>query len=396
MPPHLFDSFWMGGFEAACHINAAGVRLDMIGATQHDREVESDYQLLRSIGIRTVRDAVRWPLIEGEHGFDFKSLAPMLAAAERHDMQVIWTLCHYGWPDDVDVFSAAFPERFVRFCTAVAGYVKAHSSRLPFYIPINEISFLSWAAGEVGWFSPFGHGRGVELKRRLIEAAIAGCDAIWAVDRRARIVHVDPVIHVTAPPTRPDLTAAAAAQRESQFEAWDMLTGIRDRELGGHPRYLDVMGLNFYHTNQWELPDARLRWDESPRDGRWVPFHRLIAEVYDRYRTPLIIGETSHFGVGRAPWLREIIAEVWAACSAGVLLEGVCIFPIIDRMDWTDESHWHNSGLWDLIRRPHGRLERVLNREYAEELQRSQALLPRCDRPGPQAKRSCGRQEQRR
>jgi hypothetical protein len=378
MTPHLFQSFWIGGFEAACHINEAGTRLDMIAATQHDRQVDTDYALMKSMGMSTVRDAVRWPLIELNGSFDFSSLGGMLAAAEAHDMQVMWTLCHYGWPKHVDVFSPDFPSRFAQFAAAVAHNVKHHSSRLPFFTPINEISFLSWAAGEVGWFWPFARGRGAELKRNLVRAVVAACDAIWAEDRRARIVHVDPVIHVVAPSTRPDLTHAAAQQRSSQFEAWDMIAGVRDPDLGGHPRYLDVMGVNFYHSNQWEYPDQRLRWEDSPRDPRWIPFHQLLAELHDRYKRPLFVGETSHIGVGRAAWIREITAELWAACSLGIPLEGVCLFPILDRSDWNDPTHWHNSGLWDLARLPNGTLKRVLSGEYAEEVRRSQALLSRC------------------
>ena len=37
-------------------------------------------------------------------------------------------------------------------------------------------------------------------------------------------------------------------------------------------------------------------------------------------RRPLFIGETSHVGVGRAQWLREMAAELWAANEAGVPL----------------------------------------------------------------------------
>jgi len=165
-PELLFDSFWMGGFESACHVNEAGVRLDMIAATQHDRQAEADYRLVRNAGFRVVRDAIRWHLVERGSGFDFSSFAPMLEAANRQDVQIIWTLCHYGWPDDVDVFDASFPGRFARFASAVAEFVRAHGIRRPIYTPINEISFLSWAAGDVGWFSPFAKGRGMELKRR--------------------------------------------------------------------------------------------------------------------------------------------------------------------------------------------------------------------------------------
>ncbi len=120
---------------------------------------------LKSVGIRTVRDAVRWHLIERDGIFDFSSLAPMVVAAERHGMQVMWTLLHYGVPDDVDFFS----ERVSR---AVRALQRARSrsssgaiqSGCPFYTPINEISFFAWAAGEVGWFWPFAEARGSELK----------------------------------------------------------------------------------------------------------------------------------------------------------------------------------------------------------------------------------------
>ena len=47
----LFRSFWMGGFESACHINFAGQRLDMICATQHDTSASDDYARLRTLGI---------------------------------------------------------------------------------------------------------------------------------------------------------------------------------------------------------------------------------------------------------------------------------------------------------------------------------------------------------
>ena len=152
--PHVFDSFWMGGFEAATHINGAGRRLDMLAATAARRPGRSMIMRgLKASASRTVRDAVRWHLIERDGTFDFSSLAPMVVAAERHGMQVMWTLLHYGVPDDVDVFSAEFPERFARFSArsrevhsepfAAAALLHARSTRF---------RFLAWAAGEVGWF----------------------------------------------------------------------------------------------------------------------------------------------------------------------------------------------------------------------------------------------------
>lgn len=337
----------------------------MLQCTQHDCQVFSDYELLRSFNIRTVRDGTCWPLIEREGTFDFSSLAPMVEAANRHDMQVIWNVLHYGCPDDVDIFSPSFVDRFARYCTALARYIDDSTDRVPFYTPINEISFLAWAAGDVGYIHPFEIGRGLELKRQLIRAAIAGIEAIWQVNPRARIVQVDPVIHVIPPRNRPDLAERAAAQRAGQFEAWDMMIGQVEPGLGGQPKYLDIMGLNYYHSNQWEHPDVRLRWEDHPRDERWLPLHQLLAEVYDRYQRPLFIAETSHFGIGRGPWLREVADEVRQAIIQGVPIEGITLYPIIDRPDWDNLDHWHNSGLWDLVPDEQGALQRVLNEDYA-------------------------------
>lgn len=363
----LFNSFWLAGFESACHVNRAGQRLDMLAVTQHDRYAASDYARLARRGIRTVRDGVRWHLIDHGGIYDFRSLLPMVKAAARHEIQVIWDICHYGWPDTVDVFAPAFVDRYARFCKAVARIVADHDDAIPFYTPINEISFLVWAI-EHGIFYPYTQGRADELKRQLVRAAIAGTEAIWEVDKRARIVYGEPIIHVVPPRDRPDFGSSAEAQRDSQFEVWDLLCGRMNPELGGQDKYLDIMGVNFYHANQWEYSGTRLRWEDSPRDARWLPFHRLLTEMWQRYQRPLFVGETSHFGVGRAPWIREIAHEVALAVAQGTPIEGICLYPILDRPDWDDLNHWHNSGLWDLLPDEQGRLRRVLNNVYASEL----------------------------
>lgn len=383
----IFKSFLMAGFEGACHRrkNANGegdVRLDMIAATQHDIHVKEDYKNLRELGIETARDGVRWHLIEKEKGkYDFSSLTPMVDAARENGIQVIWTLCHYGWPDDVDVFDESFVDRFAAFCAATAREIKIRTDNVPFYTLINEMSFLAHCAGQTGGFSPYAQGRGDDLKRQLVKAAIAGADAIWAVDPRARFVHVDPLIHVIAPRDRPELTEEAAQVRETQFAVWDMLAGLRHPELGGHPRYLDIMGMNFYAGNQWEHMGERLHWHVKPRDERWKPLHALIEEVYNRYKRPIMLGETSHVGSGRAEWMREIADEVKKLQDKGVPFEGICLYPIIDRMDWDDPNHWHNSGLFDYEHEPDGNFRRMLNEDYAAEVRRAQKMLEKPQSP---------------
>ncbi|MCE7987442.1 MAG: beta-glucosidase, partial [Caldilinea sp. CFX5] len=80
----LFQTFFQGGFECSSHRLRAGKRLDLISATGHDRHVRADYERLRSMGIATARDGVRWHRIETRpYRYDFSSLLPMLQAAQE-------------------------------------------------------------------------------------------------------------------------------------------------------------------------------------------------------------------------------------------------------------------------------------------------------------------------
>ena len=74
-PDNLFDSFWIAGFESACHVNSLKERVDMTAGVQHDTHALSDYLMLREVGIRTVRDGLRWPLIDHGAALDFTYFA---------------------------------------------------------------------------------------------------------------------------------------------------------------------------------------------------------------------------------------------------------------------------------------------------------------------------------
>src|SRR4051812_20355163 len=93
--PCFAVSSWAG--LSARHIV---VGLDLITATRHDLLAREDYQQLRQHGIRVARDGVRWHRAEAVPGYyDWSSLQPMLRAAETAGVQMVWDLCHYGWPD---------------------------------------------------------------------------------------------------------------------------------------------------------------------------------------------------------------------------------------------------------------------------------------------------------
>jgi glycosyltransferase involved in cell wall biosynthesis len=344
-PQGLFSSFLQGGFECSTHRlrprggETAGKRLDMITATGHDVNAASDYAQLAEHSIRTVRDGLRWHLVETVPGkYNWSSFLPMLRAAQATGTEVIWDLLHYGWPDDIDIWQPDFVMRFARFAEAVAKIVKEESGSAPFYSPVNEISFFAWGGGDAGYLNPFAHGRGFELKVQLARASIAAMDAILSVDPRARFVHCDPVINVVTDPARPVDRKVAEGHRQSQFQGWDLIAGRMWPQIGGAEKYLDIVGVNYYHNNQWIHGGPPIDMDHP----LYKPLRTILIETYARYGKPIFIAETGIEAERRANWIAYVYAEVRAAMSAGVPIESICLYPIINHLGWDDERPCEN------------------------------------------------------
>jgi protoporphyrinogen oxidase/glycosyltransferase involved in cell wall biosynthesis/beta-glucosidase/6-phospho-beta-glucosidase/beta-galactosidase len=368
-----FSSFWQAGYEGADHVNRHGHALDMNTANGHATRGRDDYLLLREFGVTTVRESIGWRLAEKDGAFDFSHIEERARAGEELGLQICWTFCHYGWPDDVDVHAGDFVARFVRYVEAAMRFLQPYGGDAPVYSPVNEISFTSWGLS-VGMFrcSPWEEEhRGLQAKRQLVRAAIAGCDAIWAITPGARMLHCDPLIHILAPDGQPEWIEEAGNARNAQFAAWDMLCGRLEPELGGAPRYLDLIGGNYYDTNQWEAgTGARLWWHLG--DPRRMRLHRILVELHERYGRPLLLAETGHVGSGRGAWVREIACEAAIAAQQGADVRGVCLYPIIDRPDWENADHWHHSGLWDVLATDADPQARVLAPAYAQALKQAQ------------------------
>ncbi len=348
-----FRSFIMGGFECSTHKDRRGRRLDLISSTRHDELAYADYQRALDHNILTVRDGVRWHLIEtAPFQYDFSSLEGQVRAANLSGIEVIWDYFHYGFPDDIDIFSEHFVERFVSFSVALTRYLSETSKGKLHVCPVNEISFFSWIAANKGQFAPAAKGRDEELKNRLVEASIASVKAIRDVNAAVTIMFTEPAIHVVP---RDDSAAArrsAESYRRSQFSALDRLEAAATREFPMN----DIIGLNYYFHNQWRHPSRR---KIDPGHRLYRPLNEILAEFYERYRRPLLIAETGIEEDRRAEWFRYVCDEVAVAISRGIPIEGICLYPIVNHPGWADDRHCHN-GLWD----------------YADERGHREAYLP--------------------
>ena len=379
----LFGSFFLGGFEASTHRTQEGHRMDLIAATQHDRMAAEDYALCRAAGIRAVREAARWPLIDQGGRLALDEIRQLARLGREKGLVQIWDLMHYGYPDDLDPFTPEFRDRFVAYASAIARVVREETPGAPWFTPINEISYYSWAGGEVGYMAPFGKGRGAELKRILVQASIEATDAIWNVAKDARLLNVDPLIRVHPPVGRDDLQERADHFNSSVVsEGFDMLAGRIAPELGGSRAHLGVVGLNYYACNQWtistpEQPQSFLDW----HDSRWTPLPDLLTDLEQRYGGPLILAETGNAGEGRPAWLAHLAAEARDILARGVDLQGVCWYPLITSPDWEDPTAFFDGGIFDVVPEASGELHRVLARPVAVALREAQAELDPANLP---------------
>lgn len=384
----MFRSFFFAGFEGATGYNARGEWIDQVAATHHDRHADEDYRRLRDVGIFAAREAIRWPLVDrGDGNYDFSSVRPFVEASRRHAIDVIWDLFHYGYPKDVDLFSDDFPRRFADYCCEAARFICTHqSSGTCYFTPINEPSYFAWVAGEVGRFAPHCHGRGEELKIALIRAAIAGINAIRSAVPTARIVNVDPICNVVPPNGRMDLLGEVHDfNYRAVFEAWDMLAGRIRPELGGSREHLDVVGINYYWTNQWELGADSVPLPHD--DPRRLSVARLVRRVWKRYGGELLITETAHVRDMRPAWIDYVADECEALLDENVPLRGVCLYPILGMPEWHSPEEWVRMGLWDILH-DHPALRRELCRPAWEALRHAQRLEERHVAAG-WADRSC-------
>lgn len=382
----MLNSFFLAGFECATGYNRHGEWIDQVAATHHDLCAFEDYRLLREAGIRGARESIRWPLVDRGGSYDFSTVEPLLDASQQNGVDVIWDLFHYGYPEHVDLFSSDFAACFADYCYAAASYVAARTDGVCYFTPINEPSYYSWAAGEVGVFAPHQKGRGWELKVNLARAAIRAIDAIRAACPGARMVNADPLCRVVPPLDRPDLQAQADGFNEGPvFESWDMLCGRLLPELGGTPEHLDIIGINYYWTNQWDLtrPETPLEDDDSRR----APLRSLVRSVWERYGREIVITETSHRDEMRPVWIRELADECEALLDEDVPLRGVCLYPILGMPEWHARQQWTRMGLWDLVPQ-HPTLGRVLCEPMLEALKEAQRLEARVRRPAPQEGRA--------
>ncbi|MBX9448923.1 MAG: family 1 glycosylhydrolase [Taibaiella sp.] len=320
-----FTSFWMAGFECSDQLNCFGDRVDLLAATGHIDHIEKDYQLLEDFKITTVREGVQWSRVERQpYCYDWSRVKKTIQAAGKKNIQVLWDLCHFGYPDDLSPLHPHFCKRFIAFAQA---FVHMYRSICPYgnliLTPVNEVNFISWLGGEAGATSPYTQKYGWQVKYNLMQAYIEAVKAMKDLDNNIIILTTEPLINIIPEDVNDTTIAAARRKNEEQFQMLDILCGYICPELGGSPDLVDIVGCNYYHNNQWLFPSEKhLDWRYASGIKGYKNLSELCREVAERYGRPIVIAETSYEGADKNLWMHMITEECKKNNEAGHRIMG--------------------------------------------------------------------------
>ena len=365
MGPLMLPSLFLAGFECSTHRRPDGVRLDLVRSTGHEALALEDYRACAALGLRGVRDGLRWHLIETAPGvYDWSSWRPMLEAAQEAGVEMIWDLFHYGSPDHVDQGGEGFADALAGFAAEAARVHREVTGTSLFATPVNEISYFAWAV-RTGYFPAAGPDTPGWFKRQLVRAGLAAVAAMRAVDPGCRFAWAEPLINVA--PASPGESESAQRANDAQFEGLDAILGRTEPDLGGTPDAADLIGLNYYPENQWHHGGGPIPLGHPD----YRPLADLLEEAHRRYRKPLYLAETGAHGSARAAWLHYVCAEVRTARARGVRVEGICLYPVTAYPRWHDD-HACEVGLFSAPTADRGR---EVDRAVADEIARQQHLF---------------------
>lgn len=325
------------------------VRVDELAAGGHLARQDDDLADVAGLGVRVWRYGMPWRLTEPEpRRYDWRLWDGALAACERHGLEPVVDLCHFGLPDHYPGFcDPAWVEGFVH-------YVDAFLARYPqprLFTPVNEPMITAMCSGYLGIWNDR-RASPTDYAAALSHVCLANLEAVAriGVDRGGWWIGAEGFgchIAVTA-----DDEPAAAEGRAFEQLVWDLQFGvdprpesattadliddrIRDRidTLAG-PDERVVAGHDFYPVS---VTVHGHRDEPLTIDERIAAYEREARDWYGRYRRPFWVAETSNLGLDVADgprWLDRLVAAIDRLRADGLPARGVCWYSRGDQYDW--------------------------------------------------------------
>ncbi|HEV2784025.1 MAG TPA: GH1 family beta-glucosidase [Actinophytocola sp.] len=364
-------------------------------AADHYRRFRADVALMAELGLSAYRFSVSWPRVQpggrgpvNEPGLDhYEALVDELLG---HGIMPVLTLYHWDLPQELEDAGGwgerDTANRFAEYAASVAGRL---GDRVPLWTTLNEpwcAAFLGYASGEhaPGRTDPalalraahhllLAHGLGVQALRSALPGGaqvsisvnpfvvLPASDTPEAADAARRIdglgtrLFLDPLLRNGYPDDVRHDTAA--------LTDWSFVTDGDEKTIAAP---IDLLGINYYTTNTVD-GGGRPSGNPSPWPGcddvRWIAargpatamgwtidaggLRGLVHRVHEEYGgIPMMITENGAAfddrmhadGVRdaeRISYLRDHLAVVHEAISAGVDLRGYFVWSLLDNFEWS-------------------------------------------------------------
>jgi beta-glucosidase/6-phospho-beta-glucosidase/beta-galactosidase len=344
-------------------------RVDEMEKTEHYKYWETDFQLLKELGIEFLRyGPPYYKTHTGPGQYDWSFTDTTFARLKELDITPIVDLCHFGIPDWMGDFqNPEFPALF-------AEYAKAFATRFPYlqlYTPINEIFIAAMFSAQYGWWNERLHSdyTFVTALKHLCKANVMAMQAILQVQPNATFVQSESAEYFHA--TDPDASARARFLNQKRFLSLDLTygyplnvamyeyllqNGMTKTEFDwftvNQVKAHCVMGIDYYVTNEHLVhPDGH-----TQASGEIFGYYVITRQYYKRYRLPIMHTETNIKMPACTEWLIKQWANVHRLKHDGVPIVGFTWYSLLHQVDWDtalreDAGRVNELGLYDLDRK---------------------------------------------
>ncbi len=373
-------------------INDGRTRIDELESCGHYRHWQTDFNLVKEMGIAYLRYGPPLHLTWlGDGRFDWEFADLVFTELYRLNIVPIVDLCHFGLPDWLGNFqNTDFPDLFAR-------YARAFAERFPwvqFYTPVNEMFICAMFSAKFGWWNEQGKTDRtfVTALKNLVRANVLGMcqilearpDAIFIQSESSEYFHAEGPSAICQAEMLNSMRYLSLDLNYGQRVDSSMYEYLADNGLARDEyaffvnqqlKHHCIMGNDYYWTNEHRV----MKNGESAASGEVLGYDAITKQYYERYRLPVMHTETNFNdkanGDGAVDWLWKQWASVLRLRNDGIPILGFTWYSLTDQIDWDTALRESNAtvnpvGLFDLDRniRPVGRAFKQLRDDWCKVL----------------------------
>jgi beta-glucosidase/6-phospho-beta-glucosidase/beta-galactosidase len=359
-------------------------RVDEMEKTHHYEQWETDFRLVKEMGIEHLRYGppyYKTHLAPGKYDWTFTDLT--FNRLKELALVPLVDLCHFGIPDWMGDFqNPAFPVYFAEY----AGSFAKRFPYLRFYTPVNEIFIAAMFSGQYGWWNEClkSDRTFVNALKNICKANVMAMHAILEVQPEACFIQSESSEYFHA--VEPEALPLARFLNQKRFLSLDLTYGYPIQvqmyeylQESGMTKaeyrwFVDhqvkarcIMGNDYYVTNEHLVhPDG-----STQASGEIFGYYVITQQYYKRYKLPIMHTETNIKMPACSEWLIKQWANLHRLKRDGVPIVGFTWYSLLHQVDWDsalrdNAGNINELGLYDLNRRimPVGRDYKALIQKW--------------------------------